>query len=50
LPMVAVVVIRYETGDHVSVLPSNSPELVRAILRRIGADHMQWFSIEGNTR
>eukprot|EP00752_Nemacystus_decipiens_P005386 g4883.t1 len=42
--------LSYETGDHVSVLPSNSPILVADTLKRIGADHSRWFTVEGNTR
>ncbi len=40
--------VRYETGDHVSILPSNDPDLVARTLKRIGADYLQWFTIEGN--
>ncbi|CAN0459146.1 unnamed protein product, partial [Hapterophycus canaliculatus] len=39
--------VRYETGDHASILPSNDPALVATTLRRIGANHSQWFTVVG---
>ncbi|CAM9801707.1 unnamed protein product [Scytosiphon promiscuus] len=41
--------LRYETGDHASILPSNNPVLVAATLGRIGANHSRWFTVEGDT-
>ena len=41
---------RYETGDHVSILPSNDPVLVAGTLSWTGARPDQWFTVTGNTR